>query len=92
MKFIVKDKIYDTKKAEKVIDYHRKFKDKFIGFLFYRKAVLYKTDKENWFSVSVGDNGTHFINEETISDAKEIIRSLNAIDTYVKYFGALVEA
>lgn len=92
MKFIVKDKLYDTEKSEKVIEYHRKFKDKFIGFFFYRKAVLYKTDKENWFSISDGDNGTHFINEETIVEAKEIIRGLNAVDAYIKYFGPLTEA
>lgn len=93
MKFIVKDKLYDTEKSEKVIEYQRKFQDKFMTFLcFYRKTVLYKTDKENWFSVSNIDNGGHIIYEETIDKAKEIIRGLNAVDTYMKYFGPLTEA
>lgn len=92
MKFIIKDKLYDTEKAEKVIEYQRKFQDKVIGFFFYRKTILYKTGKGNWFSVSDADYGKYIINEETIVDAKEIVRRINAIDTYVKYFGALNEA
>jgi len=92
MKFIVKDKVYDTEKAEKIIEYQKKFKDKFIGFHFYRQTILYKTDKNNWFSVSDTDYKKHIINENTISEAKEILININAINSYEKYFGVLIEA
>ena len=93
MKFIIGDKIFNTENAEKVIDYKKSYKDPVFSFMkYFRDTTLYKTKKGNFFSVSKCDYEKCQAEEETIESARDIIKSLNAIDIYLKYFEKLDEA
>lgn len=93
MKFIVNGKIYDTDKAEKVLDYKRSFQNGRLPQLSIMcNTELFRTSKGNWFSVVHGDleEMTCIVNCE--NEVKAIFESINEIDLYARYFGDLEEA
>lgn len=93
MKFIVNDKIYDTDKAEKVLDYRRRFPLTLTPqFCIWRDMELYRTAKGNWFSVKHEDYGKLTCIANTAEEAKEIFKQCNRDVLYAKYFGELEEA
>ena len=98
LKFIIDDKIYDTEKSTKMIDFRKEIIKTFnlVGSeykqAFWKKASLYRTFKGNWFStVENGDNQYNGYKESDES-VKEILKDLNQIKLYNKYFGHLEEA
>ncbi|HAT4343477.1 TPA: hypothetical protein I9085_002447 [Clostridium perfringens] len=88
MQFIIGDKLFDTEKAEIVC----KFKE--ARPLWWNKSIstwedatLYKTNKGNWFSVCK-EKCTSLNNEQV----KHLLKGLNVVEIYEKYFGKLEEA
>lgn len=93
MKFIVNDKIYDTDKAEKVLDYRRRFPlELFPQFSTMHDAELYRTAKGNWFSIKHEDFDGKTCIPETDEEVKRVLKCCTNIDLYAKYFGELEEA
>ncbi|HAT4309077.1 TPA: hypothetical protein I9080_002921 [Clostridium perfringens] len=82
MKFIIGDKLFDTQKAEIVCEFETKRSYSWVD------ATLYKTKKNNWFIVDE-DLKCSSITE---SKARELLRGLNNVELYEKYFGKLEEA
>ncbi|WP_415347979.1 hypothetical protein [Clostridium perfringens] len=84
MQFIIGDKLFDTKKAELVCEFKtiRHFGGRWI------ESTLYKTKKNNWFIVDDDSKCSSIIE----SRARELLRELNNVELYEKYFGKLEEA
>ena len=93
MKFIVNDKIYDTEKAEKVLDYRRRFPLTLTPqFCIRYDMELFRTAKGNWFSVRHEDYGKVTCIAHTVEEVKEIFKKCNRVELYAQYFGNLEEA
>ncbi len=93
MKFIVNDKIYDTEKAEKVLDYRHRFPLTLTPqFCIRYDMELFRTAKGNWFSVRHEDYGKVTCITHTVEEAKEIFKKCNRVELYAQYFGNLEEA
>lgn len=88
MQFIIDNKIFDTDKAE-VICKFKEAKPLWWNKAFYvwKEAILYKTNKGNWFSVCE-EKCTPLNNEQV----EELLKELNYIELYEKYFKKLEEA
>ncbi|HAT4314145.1 Uncharacterised protein [Clostridium perfringens] len=84
MRFIIGDKVFDTNKAEVVCKFKtiKHFGGRWI------EETLYKTKKNNWFIVDE-DSKCSSITE---SRARVLLRELNNVELYEKYFGKLEEA
>lgn len=84
MQFIIGDKLFDTEKAELVCEFKtiRHFGGCWIN------QTLYKTKKNNWFIVGKDSKYSSI----TESRARELLRELNNVELYEKYFGKLEEA
>ncbi|EOU1917652.1 hypothetical protein E6V23_07650 [Clostridium perfringens] len=84
MQFIIGDKLFDTEKAEFICEFKtiRHFKGVWLD------QTLYKTKQNNWFIV--GKN----LKCSSITEikARELLRELNNVELYEKYFGKLEEA
>ncbi len=92
MKFIVNDKIYDTDKAEKVLNYRRRFPLTLTPqFCIWRDMELYRTAKGNWFSLKSEDYGKVTCIAHTVEEVKEIFKKCNRDELYFQYFGDLEE-
>lgn len=93
MKFIVNDKIYDTDKAEKVLDYRRSFPcEPLPQFDITCRMELYRTSKGNWFSVAHGGFGEMACIVNCENEVKAILQARNETDLYARYFDELEEA
>lgn len=93
MKFIVNNKIYDTDKAEKVLNYRHRFPLTLTPqFCIWHDMELYRTSKGNWFSVRHEDYGKVTCIAHTVEEAKEIFKKCNRVELYAQYFGNLEEA
>lgn len=93
MKFIVNGKIYDTDKAEKVLNYRRRFPlPLFPQLSEMYDMVLYKTSKGNWFSLKCEDFGKKSCIVNTEKEVKEIFEKCGRDDLHAQYFGELEEA
>lgn len=93
MKFIVNDKIYDTEKAEKVLNYRRRFPLTLTPqFCIWHDMDLYRTAKGNWFSLKCEDFGKKTCIAHTVEEVKEIFKKCNRDELYAQYFGDLEEA
>lgn len=93
MKAIINDKMYDTEKAEKVIDFRRKVDEgeilnSGIHYTTYHEFVLYKTAKGNFFEHDTTKDTIAVVTEDI---AREIVRQLDP-DLYVEMFGEVEEA
>ena len=84
MQFIIGDKLFDTEKAELVCEFKtiRHFNGVWLD------QTLYKTKKNNCFVVGK-DLKCSSITE---IKARELLRELNNVELYEKYFGKLEEA
>lgn len=93
MKFIVNNKIYDTEKAEKVLDYRRRFPLTLTPqFCIRYDMELFRTAKGNWFSLKSEDYGKVTCIAHTVEEVKEIFKKCNRDELYFQYFGDLEEA
>ena len=93
MKFIVNGKIYDTDKAEKVLDYKRSFQNGRLPQLSIMcNTELFRTAKGNWFSLKSEDYGKVTCIAHTVEEVKEIFKKCNRDELYFQYFGDLEEA
>lgn len=93
MKFIVNDKIYDTDKAEKVLNFKCRFPLILTPqFCVWHDMELYRTSKGNWFSIKHEDFDGRTCIPETDESVKEILKHCNKTELYAKYFGDLEEA
>lgn len=93
MKFIVNNKIYDTDKAEKVLNYRRRFPNKLFPQISEMYDMeLYRTAKGNWFSLKSEDYGKVTCIAHTVEEVKEIFKKCNRDELYAQYFGDLEEA
>lgn len=100
MRSIINDKLYDTEKAKKIVDYRTKVEHKsIIGNLYpYHEATIFKTEKGTYLryigkpiesSISYGDyESLEVITEDTV---KSILKNINDIDTYISEFGDVEE-
>lgn len=93
MRFIVKDKLYDTDKAELLCTFSKQWKSETIlGTLYhYRDTDLYKTAKGAYFITSTADNGKNYIEVVKEITAKYYLMH-NNYDKYCEMFGPLEEA
>lgn len=84
MRFIIGDKVFDTNKAEVVCKFKtiKHFGGRCI------EETLYKTKKNNWFIVDEDSKCSSIIE----SRARVLLRELNNVELYEKYFGKLEEA
>lgn len=80
MKYIFSNGVFDTKKAEVVAEYEKYY---FCGRI---EQTLYTTKKKNWFIVD--RTGCEKVGERM---AMKILKSLNDVENYEKYFGELEE-
>ena len=93
MKAIINNKIYDTTKAEAIIDYRRKVNEGEIlnsGVYYcpYHNFTLYKTAKGSYFEHDKTKDIISVLSEEI---ARDIVRKLEP-DLYIKLFGDVEEA
>ena len=95
MIFVIQDKIYDTEKAENVLDYFVLQPVELPGtsLVFKNKvpAKLYKTKKGNWFTVK-NKKEEYTATAISESEVKEIFKKLNEVELYNKHFSELEEA
>lgn len=90
---IINNKLYDTEKAEKIIEFRRRVNEGEImnsGMCYvpFHNFSLYKTAKDNYFEYDEKANKINPISEST---AKNIIRETYP-DIYIKLFGEVEEA
>jgi len=92
-KCIIDNKIYDTEKAHKIVEYTRYRLNLFGVETIEVKGILYKTQKDNWFSVYADNRtGRPYVIVKTEDEVKKILKDENAFELYEKYFGKLDEA
>lgn len=93
MRFIVKDKLYDTDKAELLCIFSKQWKSETIleTLYPYRDTDLYKTAKGAYFITSTADNGKNYIEVVEEITAKYYLM-FNDYDKYCEMFGPLEEA
>ena len=84
-RYIIKRKLYDTRKSEKIGRFRRKF------YGDYTWITIYKTHKGNYFMVGK-DGDAHDQTKEFIGDILLEQGDRNAIKVYEKLFGRLEEA
>ena len=100
MRKIINDKLYDTEKCTKILDYETKIEHKSIfGSIFkYHMASIFKTNKGTYLKYvgkTVEDNIYYddYRTLEIISkdDLKKLLLEINDVDTYLKEFGEVEE-
>lgn len=90
MRFILENKIYDTDKAEVICEFRAIKPLMFCKTLTSSEdAILYKTNKGNWFSVIERLEECTPLKKAQV---KELLKNLNNVELYEKYFGKLKEA
>lgn len=89
LKKIINNKLYDTEKADLIIEYTTPIESRLLKGLYSRyDAKLYKTKKGSWFRVvNTVTPKLEAVNEK---EAKEIVK-LDP-DLYIKLFGEVEEA
>lgn len=94
MVFIINRKTYDTEKAEKILEFKRKwYFDSAFGQLgIWKSTTLYRTQKGNWFITSKGDWDIDVVDTLMEEDVKRMLSNCNEVDLYNKYFDTLEEA
>ncbi|MEY7999287.1 hypothetical protein AB8U03_03570 [Clostridium sp. Mt-5] len=95
MKFIIDNKVYDTEKSEKIIKYTKQYPlEGPLGLIIYprRDTILYRTKKGNWFSMATKNFDKKIAYKETDDTVKKLLKSLDEVELYNKYFGTLEEA
>ena len=94
MRFIVGNKLYDTEKSEKILNYATifKYKTAFGNSSVQKPTTLYKTEKDNWFNIISINESKQEIKTLNLNDVKKIFLDLNKIELYEKYFDKLEEA
>lgn len=101
MQYLLNNKLYDTKKAKKVITYIKSIPHKsFLGYFTYPRYrhTLYKTNKGQFF-VHIGEyiekdiayEDKDYIELLTVKEVKGILNRLNDIETYKELFDDLEE-
>lgn len=93
MKKIIRNKLYDTEKAEKIYSFRQRRKTGSFGDLNIYKWFdidIYKTKKNNYFFYGSKEDN-QFIEEVSEKEVKSIIKELNA-DKYIELFGEVEEA
>lgn len=100
MRKIINEKLYDTDKCEKIIEYLEPVKRKnLLNVEYYVKcyACVYKTKKGSYIKHIGEPVGSAFETRKpsleiiTADELKKILLELNAIDTYIKEFGEVEE-
>lgn len=90
MRFIVENKIFDTDKAEIICKFRQSrplWWTKSVST--WEDATLYKTNKGNWFSVIERLKECTPLNNAQV---EELLKGLDAVELYEKYFKKLEEA
>lgn len=93
MKAIIDNKLYDTEKAKKVIEFRRsgtKTVDcwgTLMNLPYRHDITLYKTAKGNYFEVDEDDKVIQVVTEERV---KKILTDIDP-DLYIKLFGEVEE-
>lgn len=100
MKKIIDNKLYDTEKAKKIVDFKTKVEHKTLfGSLYpYHKASIFKTDKGTYLKY-IGKPEESSINYdnyeklEVISEdkVKKLLIDINDVDAYISEFGEVEE-
>ncbi len=93
MRYIIRDKIYDTKKAELLCTFSKQWKTETIFGTLYPSRVtnLYKTAKGAFFLTSNEGCYTSYCEVIDETTAKELLKH-NAYDKYIEMYGELEEA
>lgn len=90
MKFIVENKVFDTEKAEVICEFkERKPLIWNKSFSTWEDATLYRTNKGNWFSVIERLKECTQLNNTQV---EELLKGLDEVELYEKYFEKLEEA
>ena len=93
MKAIIDNKLYDTKKAEKLLEFYRsgtktvEMWGSLVNLPYKHNITLYKTDKGNYFEVDEADNAIKVLDK---SDVKLLLTKIDP-DLYIKLFGEVEE-
>lgn len=90
MKFIVENKVFDTEKAEVICEF--KERKQLIwnkSFSTWEYVTLYRTNKGNWFSVIERLKECTQLNNIQV---EELLKGLDEVELYEKYFEKLEEA
>nr|DAO42275.1 MAG TPA: hypothetical protein [Caudoviricetes sp.] len=100
MRYLIKNKVYDTEKAQEIIKYIKQIKHKGLFVTTYPKYrhTLYKTQKGQFF-VHIGECLTqdtayshkNYIELLSNDEVKEILNQLNEVDLYQQLFDDLEE-
>ena len=93
MKAIIDNKLYDTEKAEKLIEFKRSGTKTvecwgaLMNLPYRHDITLYKTAKGNYFEVDEVDNVIRVVTEEQV---KKLLTNIDP-DLYIKLFGEVEE-
>lgn len=93
MKAIINNKLYDTEKAEKVIEFRRsgmktsELWGTTMNLPYRHDITLYKTAKGNYFEVDEDDKVLRVVSEAQV---KELLTNIDP-DLYIKLFGEVEE-
>lgn len=101
MRYLIKNKVYDTEKAQEIIKYIKQIEHKGLFVTTYPKYrhTLYKTQKGQFFvhiEEYVGQTDVAYSDKDYIellseNEVKEILNKLNKIEIYNKLFDDLEE-
>ena len=100
MRKIIDDKLYDTEKCTKILDYKTKIEHKNIfGSIFiYHIAFIFKTNKGTYLKYvgKTEEDNIYYDDYKTLEiiskdDFKKLLLEINDVDTYLKEFGEVEE-
>lgn len=101
MRYLIKNKVYDTEKAQEIIKYIKPIEHNGLFFKTYPKYrhTLYKTQKGKFF-VHIGEyvgnpdisyDDKDYIELLSADEVKEVLNQLNEIEKYEEIFDDLEE-
>lgn len=100
MRKIIDDKLYDTEKCTKILDYKTKIEHKTIfGSIFkYHIASIFKTNKGTYLKYvgKTEEDNIYYDDYKTLEiiskdDFKKLLLEINDVDTYLKEFEEVEE-
>lgn len=100
MKYMLNNKIYDTEKAQEIVQYTKPIEHRSLFFTTYPRYThtLYKTKKGQFFThigecveTDIAYSDKDYIELLSENEVKEILNKLNKIEIYNKLFDDLEE-
>lgn len=100
MKYMLNNKIYDTEKAQEIVQYTKPIEHRSLFFTTYPRYthILYKTKKGQFFThigecveTDIAYSDKDYIELLSENEVKEILNKLNKIEIYNKLFDDLEE-